>query len=457
MRHPAFSGWLRAGVLAACAALAPAAVRSEVKPNVILMLADDLGIGDLPVFGASDVSTPHLDRLADGGVRFTQAYANGPECTPSRTALLTGRHPQRPGGLECPVGTGNVGRYDDAIRLREANDLGLPPRMAVLAPALKQAGYRTALIGKWHLGYEPKFNPLEQGFDQFFGILGGNVDYYRHIELSDLPVFIEGREPVTREGYMTDLFRDEAAVFVRAQSADAPFFLFLSFTAPHFPFQPPGAADEPMPTAEQWTKGTRGNYTKMIESMDDAVGAVMTALREKGLDDNTLVVFASDHGAMEPGSNGPYRDFKETLFEGGIRTPVLARWPAGLKAGVVDDRPWTLMDLTASFLALAGAAPPDGRPLDGHPVLVDVAAGRESPARDFFWRARRGERTWRAVRSGDLKWITLEDPGADSGEWLFDLDGDPYERKNLATSRAADAARLRELLARWEEDVRPER
>lgn len=426
------------------------------QPNIVFMLADDLGYGDLPSFGATDVSTPHLDRLGKEGVRFTQAYANGPECTPSRTSILTGRHPQRPGGLECPVGTGNVGRYDDAIRLRAQNDLGLPPRMAVLAPGLKQAGYATALIGKWHLGYEPRFNPLNQGFDRFFGILGGNVDYFRHIELSDLPVFIEGRDPVNREGYMTDLFRDEAVSFIRQQPSDRPFFLFLSFTAPHFPFQPPGAADEPMPTAEQWTKGTRKDYVAMIENMDEAVGAVMTAVRAAGADDNTLIVFASDHGAMAPGSNAPYRDFKETLFEGGIRTPVLARWPGQMAAGTVEDRPWTLMDLTASFLQLAKATPPDGQPLDGHPVLVDVIEGNASPARDFFWRARRGDRTWRAVRSGEWKWIGREDAG-EQEEWLFHLDNDPTETTDAKAAQPGEVARLKGLVKTWENEVRPVR
>lgn len=432
---------------------------SAEQPNIVFMLADDLGYGDLPSFGAKDVQTPHLDRLAKEGIKFTQAYANGAECTPSRTAIHTGRHPQRPGGLECPLGTGNVGRYDDAIRLREKNDLGLPPNMAVLAPGLKQAGYATALIGKWHLGYEPKFNPLEQGFDRFFGILGGNVDYYRHVELSDLPVFMEDRQPVAREGYMTDLFRDESVAFIRKQAQaekTAPFFLFLSFTAPHFPFQPPGAADEPMPTAEQWTKGTRANYVKMIENMDEVAGAVMAALAETGADKNTLIVFASDHGAMEPGSNGPYRDYKETLFEGGIRTPVLAHWPGKLKAGSVDDRPWMLMDLTASFLAVANAKVPDGRPLDGQPVLVDVIEGRESAPRDFFWRARRGDRTWRAVRSGGWKWICREDP-ADKEEWLFDLSSDPTEKTDAKESQTAEVTRLKALMKSWETEVKAER
>jgi arylsulfatase A-like enzyme len=426
------------------------------RPNIVFILADDLGYGDLACFGAKDVRTPRIDSLARDGVRFTNAYSNGPECTPSRTAILTGRHPQRAGGMECPIGTGNVGRYDEAIRLREKNDLGLPPRMATLAPGLKSAGYATALIGKWHMGYEPKFNPLDQGFDRFFGILGGNVDYYRHRELSDIPVLLRDRSPVQAKGYMTDLLRDEAVNFVRERRTGQPFFLFLSLTAPHFPFQPPGRPDDPMPTAEQWTKGTREHYVAMIENMDRAIGAVLDELNARGLERNTLIVFASDHGAMPPGSNGPWRDFKETLFEGGIRTPVVARWPGKMNAGRVDDRTWTLMDLTASFLQVAGARVPDNRVLDGHPVLVDVIENRATPARDLFWRARRGDRTWRAVRSGALKLVSRDDAGRRE-EWLFDLVQDPGEKVDLLARRREDANQLRARLTTWEQDVRAER
>jgi N-acetylgalactosamine-6-sulfatase len=427
------------------------------RPNILFILADDLGYGDLACFGARDVRTPHLDELARQGVRFTHAYANGPECTPSRTAILTGRHPQRVGGMECPIGTGNVGRYDEAIRLRQQNELGLPPRMATLAPGLKSAGYTTVVFGKWHMGYDEKFNPLDQGFDRFFGILGGNVDYFRHRELSELPVFLLDRRPIEREGYMTDLLRDEAVGFLEQQRpGGSPFFLYLALTAPHFPFQPPHRPGDPMPTAENWTKGTRADYVAMIENMDTAIGRVLEALRKRGLDDDTLVVFASDHGAMLPGSNGALRDFKETLFEGGIRTPVIARWPGKLRANREDARVWTLMDLTASFLHLGGVRAPQGRPLDGHPVLVDVIEERETPARDFFWRARRGDRTWRAVRSGALKLVSREDAGQRQ-EWLFNLEQDPGEKADLLASHGEAARKLRALLAQWEKDVRSER
>jgi N-acetylgalactosamine-6-sulfatase len=448
--------WRWAVVIASATAGSFGAQPSGEAPNIVFMLADDLGYADLASFGATDVRTPHIDSLGRDGVRFTNAYANGAECTPSRTAILTGRFPQRAGGMECPIGTGNVGRYDEAIRLRERNDLGLPPEMAVLAPGLKSAGYATAVIGKWHMGYEPKFNPLDQGFDRFFGILGGNVDFYRHRELSALPVLLRDRRPVQAEGYMTDLLRDESLAFIREQRAGLPFFLFLSFTAPHFPFQPPGRPHDPMPTAEQWMKGTRQDYVAMIENMDIAVGAVLEALKARGFDRNTLVVFTSDHCAMLPGSNAPWRDYKETLFEGGIRTPVLARWPARLPANRVDHRVWTLMDLTASFLHFSGGRVPAGVTLDGVPVLADVAEGRPTAARDFFWRARRGERTWRAVRSGAMKLVSREDAGRRE-EWLFDLDRDPQEKIDLKPERPEAVQRLRDRLVTWEREVRAER
>lgn len=427
------------------------------RPNILFILADDLGYGDVSCFGAKDIRTPHLDRLAREGVRFTNAYANGPECTPSRTAILTGRHPQRAGGMECPIGTGNVGRYDEAIRLRQQNDLGLPPRMAVLAPALKAAGYTNAVIGKWHMGYDAKFNPLDQGFDRFFGILGGYVDYYQHRELSDLPVFFENRAPTRRAGYMTDLLRDEAVAFLRERERTSnPFFLYLALTAPHFPFQRHGQTNPPMTTAATLTTGTRADYAAMVEYMDAAIGAVLAELKTRGLAEQTLVVFASDHGAMLPGSNAPWREYKETLFEGGIRSPVIARLPGKLPEGRVDARAWSLMDLTASFLDLAGARPPSGSALDGHPVLSDVIHGRDTPPRDLFWRARRGERTWRAIRSGALKFISRDDAGTRE-EWLFDLERDPREESNLLTQRSEDVCRLRGVLAAWEREVKSER
>jgi arylsulfatase A len=222
-----------------CLALPATSAQAAEKPNIVLILADDMGYGDLGCYGHPVAKTPHIDRLARQGVRFTQHYANGPECSPTRTALLTGRYQQRAGGLECAIGTGNVGRYDDAIRLAQKGELGLPAEQAVIPGALQDAGYACGIFGKWHLGYEPKFHPVEHGWDAFFGYLGGNVHYFNHRELSDLHVLYRGREPVSAEGYMTHLITDASIDFMKRHQ-DRPFFLFVSHECPHFPFQGPG-------------------------------------------------------------------------------------------------------------------------------------------------------------------------------------------------------------------------
>ncbi len=430
------------------------------RPNIVFIVADDMGYADISSFGAPDVETPHIDQIGKKGIRFTNIYAMGPECTPSRVSFLTGRYPQRVGGMECAIGTGNVGRYDDAIRLAEDSDLGLPAEYAILAPSLKEAGYTNAIFGKWHLGYEPKFSPLLQGFDQFTGFLGGNVDYFRHQELSDLEVYLKGNNPITREGYTTDLITKDALEFIatRGKQPDAPFFLYLPHAAPHFPFQGPKDDDGGLPSAEEWTLGSRETYIKMMRSLDDSVGAIVAELEEQGLLENTLLIFTSDHGAMKPGLNLPWRDFKGTLFDGGIRVPLLAQWPGHLKPGKTSAQVGTLMDLTGSFLHLADAKLPQGITLDGDDIIEHALSESRDYSRTLFWRSRRGEKTWRAVREGNWKYVRKIDKGV-AEEWLFDLETDPGEEKNLLSSEKSQskAAELREKLSSWEKKVSPER
>lgn len=432
---------------------------AQTKPNIVFLLADDMGYADLSGYGAPDAKTPNIDKLAADGVKFTNFYANGPECSPSRTAFLTGRYPQRVGGLECAIGTGNVGRYDDAIRLAGKHDLGLPSDMAVLAPALKKAGYRNALFGKWHMGYEAKFNPLDQGFDEFVGFLGGNVDYFHHVELSDLPVYYSGRKPVKREGFTTHLITDDAIDFLNRQKEKPgePFFLYVPHAAPHFPWQTPDGPTK-LPSAEEWMQGTRENYVKMLEDLDDQVGRLLKTLNDNKQAANTLVVFASDHGAMKPGINTPWRDYKGTLFDGGIRVPCIARWPGKIKPGQVSNQIGTIMGLTRSFMTISGGQPPTGMSLDGMDILQHVIQGKEDVMRTLFWRARRGDRTWWAVRDGDLKYLKKTEAGK-TEEWVFDLAEDPQEKDNRFNSPAgkAAAAILIKKLVQWEDEVKPVR
>jgi N-acetylgalactosamine-6-sulfatase len=416
-----------------------------------MLLADDLGYGDLGCYGAPDVRSPQLDKLARQGARFVQYYANGPECTPTRTALITGRYQQRVGGMECAIGTGNVGRYDDAILLAERHELGLPPELANLPQGLARAGYETACIGKWHLGYEAKFNPREAGFARFFGCLGGYVDYFTHREQSPLDVLYSEREPVEREGHMTRLIADEALRFLD-QKHERPFFLYVPFTAPHFPLQGPSARDRVI-TAENLSKGTRADYIELVEDLDAQVGRILARLDERGLEENTIVLFASDNGAPTPGRNLPLAGNKGSVREGGIRVPLVVRWPGRIEAGSTSSQPCITFDLTRSLLALGGAEEPKARPLDGIDILTHVAEKRADVARTLFWRYRRGEKTERAVRDGDLKLTRRPLEGGTMEEALYDLAADPSEAENLLSRRPEDAARLRDLLGRWEAEM----
>jgi N-acetylgalactosamine-6-sulfatase len=424
-----------------------------------------LGAADLGCYGAPDISTPVLDRLAKQGVRFTQFYSNGPECSPTRTALLTGRYQQRVGGLECAIGLGGVGRYDDAIRLAGKKELGLPMSETSIARMVKSAGYATAMAGKWHLGYEEKFSPNRHGFDHAFYALGGGMDYFHHVEDPPgyLPVLRLNEKALQRPGYFTELIADEAVRWLReqnARTASAPYFLYLPFTAPHSPYQgPDDARPEPLPAdSPRWNQGKAPPkvYAAMIESLDRAIGRVLSTVDELRQAENTLVIFFSDNGGTASARPTGLRANKGTTFEGGIRVPAIVRWPGVLPAGVDYAHPAVTFDFTASIARVVGATPARDRPFDGVDILRYVQTGAAPPARMIFWRGRRGERTWRAVRDGQLKYVSQQD-GAKVEEWLFDLSRDGAEQHSLIHERASDAARLKARLTAWETEVRPTR
>ena len=427
------------------------------RPDIVLIVADNLGHGDLSCYGCQDIQTPHIDSIAKAGVRFTNFYSNGPECSPTRTALLTGRYQQRIPGLECALGTGNVGRYDDAIALAEQNNLGLPPQESVLIPALNQSGYKTVGLGKWHLGYEKHLLPPHHGFDYFLAGLGGTMDYFYHNEPTGEHVLYENLKQVRRDGYFTDLITDGAISFIRNQPMNEPLFLYLPYNAPSAPFQHPDhKPDKPKVShkwdSKDWQKGDRKTLRAIIERLDQGVGQVLSALAETDRAD-ALVIFCSDNGAYPiAASNAPFRGHASDLFEGGIHVACMARWPGRLPVGRTDDRPTLTFDLTASILAAANAEPRVDRPLDGIDVLGQIASGKQSEPRTLYWRSRRAERTWKAVRDGKLKYVWRQD-GEQVDEYLFDLSQDQGEENNLLRTHPQQATKLKTKLANWETEV----
>jgi len=425
-----------AGLLAAAGCGPPTADRAPAaRPNFLFILADDLGYGDVGCYGCPDIQTPHLDRLAAQGMRFTDFYAAAPVCSPTRAALMTGRNPARAG-------------VENALTYQEKG-AGLAPGGATLASRLRDAGYTTGLSGKWHLGYDTGRRPMQQGFDHFFGLLGGNHHYFAHMDRIGVPDLWLGDEPVRRAGYTTDLLTDDAVAFL-GRHRDRPFFLYLSHAAPHFPWQGPDDADRVVkPKHPSWQTGSRDTYVAMVERMDEGIGRVLDELKRLGLDAGTLVVFTSDNGGHTYSRNAPLAGEKATLWEGGIREPCIARWPGVIPAGTTSAQVGVTMDWTATFLALAGAAPPE--PLDGIDLMPALRSPQHNVPRTLYWRRvkgryRRNVLEQRAVRDGP--WKYLEEP--DGRPHLFDLENDIAEAHDLAAERPEIVKRLRAMLDRWQ-------
>jgi arylsulfatase A-like enzyme len=408
-----------------------ASAAAETRPNVVLILSDDMGWADLGCYGSKDIKTPHLDKLASQGTRLTSFYANAPVCTPTRAALMTGRWQQRV-GLEWAIYPGQ-------------KKPGLPTSETSLARMLKDAGYRTGMFGKWHLGYRKEYGPNAHGFDVFTGLLSGNIDYYSKKEINGEPDWYENTTPKEEKRYSTDVITDRAAEFIDKHHK-SPFFLYVPYNGVHWPFQPP---DKPSDVRDKktWFDGSRKDYAAQVERLDQGVGKILAALDRRKITEQTLVIFTNDNGGERLSDNGPFFHHKTTVWEGGIRVPCILRWPGRVPAGKVSAQPGISMDLTATILAACKVNPPKGRTLDGIDLLRHLKADR-IVERTFFWRIDRNDRKQKAVRHGN--WKLVRDGGF---ELLFDLSADPGERKDLAYRHPAKVKLLRGKLAAWEKEM----
>jgi arylsulfatase A-like enzyme len=428
--------------------LALPAIAAAQPPNIIFFLVDDMGYADLGCMGATDIKTPHIDRLAREGVKFTDFYANAPVCTPTRAAFMTGRWQQRV-GLEWALGySAEQYRRTGGQWTPEPDKLalGLPSGETTIADGLKAAGYATGCFGKWHLGYQPEFSPIRRGFDQYFGNLLGHTDYYRYVYWDGTYQLREGDQPVQAAGYLTDLINQRAVRFIR-EHAGRPRFVYVPYNAVHWPFQPPDRP-EPALTKENAYDGTRRDYAAMIERIDEGVGMMLAELERQGVLDNTLIVLSSDNGGERLSDNSPLFHHKQTLFEGGIRVPCVMRWPAKLPRGKTVSQPAITMDLTATFLAAAGGAPPAGRQLDGINLLPILTGEAPPQERTFYWRIHRSNRQQKAIRHGDWKYV--QDGGVDL---LFNLQDDLSERRDLGYRRPDILNDLQARLKAWEDEM----
>ena len=423
--------------------------RPARRPNVVFIVADDLGYADLGCYGGRPASfgrvSPVIDELAANGMRFTQGYANSPVCSPTRFALATGRYQYRlRGAAEEPIGSRNA---------RGNGVLGLPPSHPTIASLLREAGYRTALVGKWHLGYPPHFSPLRSGYDEFFGPIAGGVDYWTHRNGAGMHDLWLGEDERHEDGYLTDLLSTHAVDTIErmARDPDTPFLLSLHYTAPHWPWETrddPQVADDVAGELFHLHGGSVDTYRRMIHHMDEGIGWVMQALRRHGLDDDTLVVFTSDNGGERFSDNWPLVGGKMDLTEGGIRVPWIAHWPAVTARGSVSRQHCMTMDWSATVIDAARATPHPDYPLDGVSLLPVVRDATKTFARPMFWRMK--HRDQRALRDGDWKYLKV-----DGHEYLFDIAADERERANQAKRQPARFEAMRRAWERWNETMPP--
>lgn len=446
----------RRALFPALAGTALAAQQKLRRPNVVVIYTDDQGIGDAGCYGATDVKTPNMDRLAREGARFTDWYSNCPVCSPSRASLLTGKYPQRTGLTDVLTSVASF----DTPGLREGE--------VTLPHELRKLGYRTAAIGKWHLGSVPHSRPMAQGFDQFYGFYSGWTDAFSHryYVQAGTPQQIfhdlweNERETWADPDHHTELFSRKAREYINRQSVGTPFFLYLAYGAPHFPMIAPRKYVARFPAAMD---RDRRMHAAMVAMVDDGVGILLDGLRARNLERDTLVILQSDNGATietradhagrryRGGSNAPFRGYKAGLFEGGIRMPTLMRWPGHIPAGQVVRGMGAAMDVMPTVLGWAGGALPPG--LDGANAGSMIASGAASPHDALFWDYQKQS----AVRAGD--WKLIINPPSFPGEpipdelWLSNLKDDPAEKRNWIHEQPRIAEQLQERLRAWKKSV----
>ena len=404
-----------------------------MQPNFVFILADDLGYADLGCYGGRSKCSPFLDRMAKEGLRFTQGYANSSVCSPTRFALMTGRWQHRlRGGADEPIRSG-AARGDPR--------LGLPPSHPTLPSLLGAAGYATALVGKWHLGFPLHFGPLKSGYQEFFGSLSGAQDYFTHCDPGGVHDLFEGEQEVFRKGYLTDLITEKAISFIKKKKQQ-PFLLSVHYNAPHWPWETRADAAEAKRIEKlyHFDGGSVPTYQTMIRQMDEGIGRVLSALKEYKLDSNTIVVFTSDNGGERYSDTWPLVGKKMDLLEGGIRVPYIVRWPAKVKRGGVTAQQAVTMDWVATFLDAAGVSPDRSYPLDGISLLKTLKNPKKLVKRDLFWKML--FRNQKAMRSGAWKYLSVE-----GDEFLFDLSRDERERANHGKR---DPDRLAEMRAKYQ-------
>jgi arylsulfatase A-like enzyme len=420
---------------------------SMKKPNILFVVADDLGYADLGCYGGRGFDgtgresvSPELDKLAANGMLFTDGYANSPVCSPTRFALMTARYQYRlRGAAEEPISS----------KSRGSTTLGLPPEHPTLPSMLKEAGYATALIGKWHLGFEPNFGPLKSGYDEFFGPLSGGVDYFTHCDSRGVHDLWQSEKDIVKErfetGYLTDLITERALDYVKRKDSNKPFFISLHYTAPHWPWETrddAALAEEIKDNIFHLHGGNIHSYRRMIHHMDEGIGRIARLLKDRGELDNTLIVFTSDNGGERFSDNWPLVGGKMDLTEGGIRVPYIAHWPAVIKAGQVSSQQCLTMDWAATMLEASSAEASEAYPLDGQSLYGLLADSSKTFERPMFWRM--NHRGQRAMRLGNFKYLRV-----DGHDYLFDLTQDARERANLGKHQPERLAAMHDAWEAW--------